>query len=220
VRSNDQIRHERRKAIRRVIIVVVACSLCYLVRAFCVTLICLDFFTDEYYTDQWFSDISWYLCSQWIPTLLPAYIMLYVCRPIPRVKNPGQRELRIRSSSFTLNENGHSIDSNDTDSRSIFASNVSSVRMPNGVEFLSSSRGPTTISNSSSVDKSANSLLNFGEYYDRYSNDMYADVDDVASYDYDPEGEGGACTPGRPFTVDEILESSEKYGASTSPLQD
>lgn len=214
VRSNDVIRTERRRAIRRVLFVVSACSVCYLLRAFCVTLISYDYFHDEYYTDKWFSHLGWYLCSQWIPTIFPACIMLHVCRPIPRQKQPGSHEMPIRSDSFSYGIDGHlngsrfSADSTDSEIFKNFTP-VASMRLT------------TAVSSSNSRDKFANSSdsSHVGMYFERYSNDMYNDTDNSALYDYDPEV-ANASTPGAPFTVDEILQSSNKYGASISPISD
>lgn len=208
VRSNDIIRHERRKAIQRVIFVVLVCSVCYLVRAFCVTLITYDYFNEEYYTDRWFSHLGWYLCSQWIPTLIPAYIMLYVCRPIARVVSPGSRELRLRSasSSYMVDEDMAMRSSSQSDSAGIFSS--SSMRCSNMQSSMNSG------TQNSSSNESAN---RFKQYMERYSSDMYNDIDDIASYDYDPEAQDDALR--RPYTVDEILQSSDDYGASTSPFE-
>lgn len=190
MRSNDIVRTERRKAIRRVLIVVGACSICYLLRAFCVTLIMYDYFNETFYTNSWFSDIGWYLCSQWVPHLIPASIMLYVCRPVVKKKPHGQNELRIRS----ISSNYASGDHNSTDSSDNIVLSMSS--------NIQSSTGDTNDS--------------YSEYFTRYSNDMYKDFSED-DFDYEVEE---ACTPGHPFTVDEILQSSDKYGASTSPFSD
>ena len=69
--TSSPARYERVKSILKVIFVVVACSLCYLLRAFTVTLISYDYFSGKYITDEWFSFIGWHICSQWVPTLIP-----------------------------------------------------------------------------------------------------------------------------------------------------
>lgn len=216
VRSNDIIRNERRKAIQRVIFVVLACSVCYMLRAFCVTLITYDYFRNEYYTEIWFSHLGWYLCSQWIPTLIPAYIMLHVCRPVPRVKNSGNHELRLRSESTVYGaEDGHFVDRPSTDSAddNMFRS---SYPIAFGAEYQRSTNNTST---SPPVSNRVDDFSRFGENFVRYSNDMYND-EDIESYDYDPEDDIGSSTPGKPFTIDEILRSSNIYGASTSPFEE
>jgi hypothetical protein len=67
---NADIRKERIRAIRRVLIVAVTFAVCYLVRSICVTLVVMHYLeVIEVYA--YFSELAWFLISQWIPFLIP-----------------------------------------------------------------------------------------------------------------------------------------------------
>jgi hypothetical protein len=71
VSTNSFLYAERIKSTMRVLGVVVPCAVCYILRAFLVAILCIEYFTDKGYTDIWFSWLGWFMCSQWIPTLIP-----------------------------------------------------------------------------------------------------------------------------------------------------
>jgi hypothetical protein len=217
--ASSPARYQRVKSILKVIFVVVACSLCYLLRAFTVTLITYDYFSDSYYTDVWFSFIGWYICSQWAPTLIPvccilclkyifhssscvqAMIMLFVCRPIARRKTVGMRE---------LGSLGRTSDdySRNSEAPSFSANHVNPLQSK---EVFHSVRTATSSENNNNVPGGSSSSSGAQQFRSHYDSPM--DFDSV-DYDYDESNGEGFLSPGHPVTVDEILASSDIYGAS------
>lgn len=96
----------------------------------------------------------------------------------------------------------------NTSSRSPLFSEETSFRFSRFSRFAL----PATNASSSSLSEAVKA---YEGHFERYSNDMYSEVDGNA-YDYDPERE--TTVSNKPFTVDEILQSSDKYGASTEPV--
>ena len=69
---------ERIQSTMRIVAVIAPCALCYLLRAFLVGILCVEYFGGIVYSDVWFSWTEWFLCSQWVPTLIPVReIVLY-----------------------------------------------------------------------------------------------------------------------------------------------
>ncbi len=70
-----RVYRERQIATLRVLFISVGFSLCYLVRSICSALLAIDAIGSANTTSN-FSLLAWYLCSQWIPFVIPVYIIM------------------------------------------------------------------------------------------------------------------------------------------------
>lgn len=77
-RQNAETRASRMRAIRRVLVVAMVFSLCYFMRGACVLMYAIDFFSG-YSPTKHFSIMGWYLCSQWIPFVIPVHKLPRIC---------------------------------------------------------------------------------------------------------------------------------------------
>jgi hypothetical protein len=68
--ANDEMREDRQRIIKRVLVVAVGFSLCNLIRSICTILVVCDNLGDFDVYDH-ISQMAWFMISQWIPYIIP-----------------------------------------------------------------------------------------------------------------------------------------------------
>lgn len=72
---------QKQRSVRRIVIVLFFCSLCYVLRFAGLMLQVIDALTGTSRVER-FEEIGWFLLSNWIPTLVPGLLFLYTSRMI------------------------------------------------------------------------------------------------------------------------------------------